>query len=41
MSDEKTAMELLEELKNEPDLHPDPKTREALVEKLIFAMIED
>jgi hypothetical protein len=41
MSDEKTVMELLEELREATDLHPDAKTRETLIEKLIFAMIED
>jgi hypothetical protein len=39
MSEEKTVMELLEELKKDPELHPDPEAREALVENLIYAMI--
>ncbi len=41
MRDEKNVMELLEELKNAPELSPDHKARDVLVEKLIFAMIED
>jgi hypothetical protein len=41
MSGEKTVMELLEELKKATDWHPDEKTREILVRRLIFAMIED
>ncbi len=40
MCEEKTVMELLEELKKETDWNPDEKTRETLVRRLIFAMIE-
>lgn len=40
-SEEKTVMELLEELKEATDWHPDEKTREMLVNRLIYVMIED
>ena len=42
MSEEqKTVLELLEELKKETDWHPDEKVRETIVNRLIFAMIDN
>lgn len=41
MNDKKTVMDLLDELKKDPELHPDAKVREVLVEKLMLAMIEN
>ncbi|WP_282432344.1 MULTISPECIES: hypothetical protein [unclassified Dehalobacter] len=41
MENEKTVMDLLDELKNQTDWQTDEKTREALVNKLILSMIED
>jgi hypothetical protein len=40
VNDEKTIMELLEELKNDPDFIVDPEAREKAVFSLMLVMIE-
>lgn len=38
--EEKTVLDLLEELAEDPELNPDPKARKSIVEKLKLALVE-